>query len=139
MAHGLLHSKNAMASAHKRKEPGEALTDEELAWNIFNQETADRRMAESLVEEGIVVAEDDDDPMIAAQTHIATCVACSDSLAANRLARAPCEHTYCGKCLTQLFQHAMTDEFLFPPRCCRQALPLEEAAAFFEPNFVRKF
>ncbi|KAK4539984.1 hypothetical protein LTR36_009882 [Oleoguttula mirabilis] len=55
----------------------------------------------------------------------AACVSCSSVLARDKLAKAPCGHTYCSECLTRLFTNAMTDETAFPPRCCRQHLDLE--------------
>lgn len=38
--------------------------------------------------------------------------------------KVPCGHFYGSDCLLDLFRSAMTDESLFPPRCCKQEIPL---------------
>ncbi|RMY84921.1 hypothetical protein D0861_06708 [Hortaea werneckii] len=53
----------------------------------------------------------------------AACVACMDTFVWKELAEAPCGHTYCRECVSGLFRNAMTDESLFPPRCCSQLTP----------------
>jgi hypothetical protein len=35
-----------------------------------------------------------------------------------------CSHIYCADCLKSLFLRATKDQSLFPPRCCREAIPL---------------
>ncbi|OAA64405.1 Zinc finger, C6HC-type [Niveomyces insectorum RCEF 264] len=64
------------------------------------------------------------------QTHRATvsCVACGSIVFADDgpggAIRAPCKHDYCAACIFGLFDAATKDETLFPPRCCRQTIPL---------------
>lgn len=51
------------------------------------------------------------------------CLICTDSFPVNDLARLPCSHEYCRGCLRHLFTSSLTDETLFPARCCRQKIP----------------
>ncbi|XMA13408.1 hypothetical protein WAI453_006199 [Rhynchosporium graminicola] len=50
------------------------------------------------------------------------CTACRDTFSFCELSRAPCTHEYCRSCLQDLFITSMTDDTLFPPRCCRQPI-----------------
>lgn len=56
--------------------------------------------------------------------YMAGCVACGDVFHLSGLIRCPCGDLYCPECLKSLFVRATTDETLFPPRCCRQNIPL---------------
>ncbi|KAK7725334.1 hypothetical protein SLS63_008198 [Diaporthe eres] len=51
------------------------------------------------------------------------CLICTESFPVNDLARLPCSHEYCRACLRNLFTSSLTDETLFPARCCRQKIP----------------
>ncbi|KAG9311554.1 hypothetical protein JVU11DRAFT_7759 [Chiua virens] len=51
------------------------------------------------------------------------CVICQDPIRGAEI-RAPCGHYYDIECITDLFQSATRDETLYPPRCCRQNIPL---------------
>ncbi|MCJ1464974.1 hypothetical protein MMC07_003589 [Pseudocyphellaria aurata] len=53
--------------------------------------------------------------------------------------RTPCGHDYCQECLSTLFQLATTDETLFPPRCCRQQIPLQLAKLYLSSALIRTF
>lgn len=50
------------------------------------------------------------------------CTACRDTFSFYELSRAPCSHEYCRPCLQDLFNASMTDDTLFPPRCCQQPI-----------------
>ncbi|KID74142.1 uncharacterized protein G6M90_00g034080 [Metarhizium brunneum] len=52
------------------------------------------------------------------------CVACMSDVPYFETVRCPCTHEYCRACIADLFQSAMNDESLFPPRCCSQPIPL---------------
>ncbi|KAI1124109.1 hypothetical protein F5Y10DRAFT_250346 [Nemania abortiva] len=67
------------------------------------------------------------------------CIACGDVKHFIDLARAPCGHEYCRECLASLFQHAMLDESLFPPRCCRQTIPVDTNRLFLSSDLVQQF
>ncbi|KAI0205530.1 hypothetical protein F4808DRAFT_455755 [Astrocystis sublimbata] len=68
-----------------------------------------------------------------------SCVACGDMKHFVDLAQAPCRHEYCRECLDHLFRSAMLDESLFPPRCCRQVIPVEAARMILESDFIQQF
>lgn len=68
-----------------------------------------------------------------------TCVVCSDELRARPFITAPCGHHYCKTCIGQLYDLAMKDESLFPPRCCRQPIPLGIATRMLTSGQVQKF
>ncbi|KAI7341184.1 hypothetical protein KC315_g309 [Hortaea werneckii] len=71
------------------------------------------------------------------------CAVCRDEAEyedCNNFCQVPFEHWYCDDCLQRLFNLVLTDESLFPPRCCQKPfeypaikphLP-EELAALFE-------
>ncbi|KIJ04704.1 hypothetical protein PAXINDRAFT_122673, partial [Paxillus involutus ATCC 200175] len=54
-----------------------------------------------------------------------TCVICQDRIFGSEI-RAPCGHYYDIVCVTNLFQSATRDETLYPPRCCRQNIPVAQ-------------
>ncbi|GAP89465.1 putative IBR finger domain protein [Rosellinia necatrix] len=68
-----------------------------------------------------------------------SCEACGEPKHFAALSRAPCQHEYCRQCLSRLFQDAMVDESLFPPRCCKQPIPLDKSQLFLDANVARQF
>ncbi|KAL8870688.1 MAG: hypothetical protein Q9174_003327 [Haloplaca sp. 1 TL-2023] len=64
------------------------------------------------------------------------CASCEDF---KEVVEVPCKHIYCRDCLRQLFTAATIDETLFPPRCCRQEIPLSLIADCLVPNLMRTF
>ncbi|KAK3995554.1 hypothetical protein QBC44DRAFT_19021 [Cladorrhinum sp. PSN332] len=71
----------------------------------------------------------------------AACVACGDGYSARDILSCPppCNHGYCRDCLEGLFRAAMTDETLFPPRCCGQPITLHTVQGFLPESLVREF
>ncbi|KAI1754772.1 hypothetical protein F4782DRAFT_552698 [Xylaria castorea] len=67
------------------------------------------------------------------------CTACGDMKHFVDLARAPCQHEYCRECLDNLFRASMLDESLFPPRCCRQVIPVDANRLFLSSDLVQQF
>ena len=66
------------------------------------------------------------------------CDACGDMK--TELLYAPCgTHHYCKECTIQLFDLAMTDESMFPPRCCGEAIPLDLARPLLTAAKVHEF
>lgn len=57
------------------------------------------------------------------------CTACRESVAVLDLTAAPCGHDYCKDCIRHLFTSAIGDDELFPPRCCRQAIPISSVGS----------
>lgn len=75
------------------------------------------------------------------RSQIRQCVACGDDAEFFNVARVPCQHEYCRSCLEALFKASITDESLFPPRCCRQPINLSTARIFLKfdrSNCTRK-
>ncbi|KAF7117939.1 hypothetical protein CNMCM5793_007289 [Aspergillus hiratsukae] len=58
------------------------------------------------------------------------CAVCTELLPSSDTIPAPCHHIYCRTCAVKLFQDSMTDETLFPPRCCRKEIPLSLVSGF---------
>ncbi|KAL2871417.1 E3 ubiquitin-protein ligase [Aspergillus lucknowensis] len=55
----------------------------------------------------------------------AQCCVCYDSSPVCRMIQLKnCSHIYCADCLKTLFLRATKDQSLFPPRCCREEIPL---------------
>ena len=83
---------------------------------------------------------DDQGPSVEhSETGYQYCIVCSDAFRARHLITAPCGDHYCQACIGQLFDLAMRDESLFPPRCCRQPIPLGIATRMLTAGQVQKF
>ncbi|QMW33268.1 hypothetical protein G4B84_008699 [Aspergillus flavus NRRL3357] len=67
------------------------------------------------------------------------CVACRDEVEFVNIARVPCCHEYCRSCLEDLFNASMTDESLFPPRCCRQPINVNIARIFLKSDLIQRY
>ncbi|KAK1816479.1 hypothetical protein LTR12_009070 [Friedmanniomyces endolithicus] len=67
------------------------------------------------------------------------CVSCGDDLEFFDVARVPCDHEYCRPCLAKLFELSMTDETLFPPRCCKTEIPLTRVRFFLPTDLAKLF
>ncbi|CZT06991.1 related to IBR finger domain protein [Rhynchosporium agropyri] len=67
------------------------------------------------------------------------CEACRETVKFVDIARLPCQHEYCRKCLAMLFEASMTDESLFPPRCCRQPISVSSVRLFLDLEVVQEF
>lgn len=64
------------------------------------------------------------------------CIACRE---VKPIVEAPCQHLYCRDCVRHLFNNAVVDETLFPPRCCRQQIPVSLVRRFLGPNLTISF
>ena len=58
-----------------------------------------------------------------ARDGIYQCNSCMKVRAGHKLLDLRCEHKYCHPCLVQLFELSISDESLFPPRCCGSPIP----------------
>jgi len=67
------------------------------------------------------------------------CVSCGDDMDFYDVARVPCDHEYCRQCLAKLFELSMTDETLFPPRCCKNEIPLARVRFFLPTDLAKRF
>ena len=67
------------------------------------------------------------------------CVSCDEDKRLFELLCAPCGDFYCQECMQKLFQLATDDENYFPPRCCRQPIPLTSAKLYLKANLAQAF
>lgn len=65
------------------------------------------------------------------------CDSCYDEVNSEELAHSNCPHKYCRECLSSLVTESLTDEGLFPPRCCQQDIPLD--SKFLSEQLITKF
>ena len=66
------------------------------------------------------------------------CMICGDSKSYFETFKAPCGDEYCRDCLRELFETSYIDETLFPPRCCRQNIPIDgDDIKFFLSKDIR--
>lgn len=68
-----------------------------------------------------------------------TCVCCGEPVNYFATLQAPCGHDYCSQCAKKLVSMSTTDDSLFPPRCCRQPIPLAAVDAFMSAGSVQYF
>ncbi|KAG7048394.1 IBR finger domain-containing protein [Colletotrichum scovillei] len=70
-----------------------------------------------------------------------TCDSCKDAYHPIAVAQLPCKHNYCRDCLRTLFELSLTDESLFPPRCCKLPIPVDGgyASVLLPPKLVGEF
>ncbi|OJD35685.1 ibr finger domain-containing protein [Diplodia corticola] len=68
------------------------------------------------------------------------CISCCTQCPFFDMATLPgCQHDYCRDCLDQLFRLSLTDESIFPPRCCRQPIPFDDVRALLSADTARDF
>ncbi|CAH0050241.1 unnamed protein product [Clonostachys solani] len=68
-----------------------------------------------------------------------TCLACCERISYDNLTYRVCEHHYCRACLVHLFQSSLTDESLFPPKCCHKPMSFTNNRKFFSESFCTLF
>ncbi|KAK4914332.1 hypothetical protein LTR49_017470 [Elasticomyces elasticus] len=74
-----------------------------------------------------------------APVKLVLCRACNDHCPVDDTIKATCTHVYCDDCLDTLYRASMTDETLFPPRCCRQELPWDKAKHHLDTTLKGEF
>jgi hypothetical protein len=67
------------------------------------------------------------------------CVACMAYVPFFETMQCPCSHEYCRGCIADLFKAAISDESLFPPRCCGQHIPLGINQIFVPAKLVGEY
>ncbi|GKT51693.1 putative E3 ubiquitin-protein ligase mug30 [Colletotrichum spaethianum] len=67
------------------------------------------------------------------------CSSCFSNYASTEVARCPCSHEYCRHCLQTFFETSLTDEFLFPPRCCGKRIPAKDNQQFLPSKLIEEF
>ena len=52
------------------------------------------------------------------------CVVCKDFIdKSEQVLQTPCGHHYCGDCINNLANACISDELLYPPKCCKRPIP----------------
>ena len=64
------------------------------------------------------------------------CVSCAEEKLFFDVLKVPCGHNYCRACIVDLFEASTSDESLFPPKCCRQQIPVN--TDFLHPSLISK-
>lgn len=67
------------------------------------------------------------------------CISCNSGTSSSDVFWSACGHHYCKDCIQTLFEIATMDETLFPPRCCRQIIPLASVKKFLSCTLLVKF
>ena len=67
------------------------------------------------------------------------CIACDLMKPHLDIVQTPCGHDYCQECVRTLFELSTTDETLFPPRCCRQEIPLSSVRLYLSSALICLF
>ncbi|KAK5170981.1 uncharacterized protein LTR77_004125 [Saxophila tyrrhenica] len=67
------------------------------------------------------------------------CVACKEDR--QLVVTAPCRHRhqYCRACIVKLFELAIQDDSLFPPRCDGSTVPIDSARPFLSLDLLRRY
>ncbi|KAF1734306.1 hypothetical protein CRV24_005843 [Beauveria bassiana] len=67
------------------------------------------------------------------------CVACDGAYGENLAVSVSCGHVYCRDCLACLFKASTTDESLFPPRCCKEPISLDDVEKWLPKELLIEF
>jgi len=67
------------------------------------------------------------------------CVSCQVNKTVSEVTVVTCGHQYCGECLRALFEASFTDESLFPPRCCRQNISVNNITSFLDVTLISQY
>lgn len=70
------------------------------------------------------------------------CIACREFVQSSQTIKTSCRpesHTYCITCLSALVEQATKDETLFPPRCCKQAIPVDLFKRRLSPTLIQTY
>lgn len=67
------------------------------------------------------------------------CICCHEDKVFFDVVRVPCRHEYCRDCLKELFQASINDEFLFPPKCCKEPILLDPVRIFINSDLAKTY
>lgn len=66
------------------------------------------------------------------------CTACFDDLVTSSF-KGSCGHEFCRDCMRRMFQAALKDDHLFPPRCCDKVVKPRSLLRFLNLNEIKKY
>ncbi|KAH7303901.1 hypothetical protein B0I35DRAFT_517051 [Stachybotrys elegans] len=69
------------------------------------------------------------------------CSICTEQHADYLLVNVGCanNHLYCNGCIARLYNDSLSDESLYPPRCCRQPISLDKVEPLLDPELIDRF
>lgn len=67
------------------------------------------------------------------------CAVCQEQLSIQRIAKLPCGHSFCEGCIREHFQRSITDEQLFPPKCCGRPISLDLVRRWLSFNLLQEY
>lgn len=73
------------------------------------------------------------------QPETRSCISCTKEYDLSDSCLAPCDQLYCATCLQKLFQLSLVDESLFPPRCCRKPIPMNQVQHVIPKQLMQEF
>ncbi|KAF4928700.1 hypothetical protein CGCVW01_v001825 [Colletotrichum viniferum] len=73
------------------------------------------------------------------QPETRSCISCTKEYDPSDSYLAPCDHLYCATCLQKLFRLSLVDESLFPPRCCRKPIPMDQVQHVIPKQLMQEF
>ncbi|CAD6500646.1 BgTH12-06355 [Blumeria graminis f. sp. triticale] len=129
---GECHSENGefqpsnpfVAGAHPSSLDSSGLNNYEFSFNYPRLDSSSKTGACSSTSKSRAESSRRIIPLKSSEVPRNNCTACQNLLPSNILVRCPCSHDYCEDCLSDLFRASITDESLFPPRCCKQPIVL---------------
>lgn len=68
-----------------------------------------------------------------------SCSCCTEEMKVGEMVKVPCGHSYCKRCLKDMFNKSTKNEDLFPPRCCSQHIPLQHIISSMDWDEARQF
>jgi hypothetical protein len=70
---------------------------------------------------------------------VQTCISCTDTVPTSSMVKTGCSHWYCSACVNTLYKGCLTDESLFPPRCCKVPFKLDDVLDMLDIKTVGQF
>lgn len=67
------------------------------------------------------------------------CSGCFDRFSKEEMIINSCGHRYCPDCTLHMLKQSLEDESMFPPRCCKQNLPLESKKDLFDEKIWTQY
>jgi hypothetical protein len=121
-----LQLEDVASISQQDKDIGSTTSDSAAVGQVFSEELLQYRAVRRFESEETQLAEAIATAAAAEGPANIECVSCDDHFSAERVWQAPCSHHYCIPCLEHLHRASMTDETLYPPRCCRREMPWDD-------------
>lgn len=123
----------------EQSSPNNRTEDEQSAFRRYKAELQHHQALRTIETENDTPSSPPVEPTPAQEVPTFECVVCSERFDADHAWRAPCSHWYCDEHLCELFQLSITDQTLFPPKCCRQEIPFDDVKITLAPELSAEF